>query len=44
MSLMFVLISLSSVGSSFHLGGVGSVLIKVHGNLSVVCYDRDLNG
>ena len=25
------------VGSSFRLGGVGSVLLKVHGNLSVVC-------
>ena len=28
---------IASVGSSFHLGGVGSVLIKVRGNLSVVC-------
>ena len=25
------------VGSSFRLGGVGSVLFKVRGNLSVVC-------
>ena len=27
---------IASVGLSFHLGGVGSVLIKVRGNLSVV--------
>ena len=28
---------IASVGSSFHLGGVGSVLIKVRGNMGVVC-------
>ena len=27
---------IASVGSSFHLGGIGRVLIKVRGNLSVV--------
>ena len=35
--LMFCLDSISIVGSSLRLGGVGSVLLKVRGNLSVVC-------
>ena len=35
--LMFCLDSISIVGLSFRLGGVGSVLSKVRGNLSVVC-------
>ena len=35
--MMFCLDSISIVGSSILLGGVGSVLSKVCGNLSVVC-------
>ena len=35
--MMFCLDSISIVGSSTLLGGVGSILSKVHGDLSVVC-------
>ena len=42
--MLFCIDSTTVVDLFVFLGGVGSVLIKGRGNLSVVCYDKNLNG